>query len=91
MRISILVTQPLQSDRVPVRHNNCGGRSDRRLRAVGCKEHDHERKELFDRSLKAAAAVWRSAGWQVRRVDCTASYVHFGSLRCLVNVLARGR
>jgi len=43
-------------------------------------------------SLNAAAAeVWRRAGWTVRRVDCTASYVHFGSLRCLVNVLSRGR
>ena len=42
-------------------------------------------------SLNAAAAdVWRSAGWEVHPVDCTATYVHFGSLRCLVNVLTRG-
>jgi len=41
-------------------------------------------------SLNAAAAdVWRSVGWEVRPIDCTATYVHFGSLRCLVNVLSR--
>jgi len=38
---------------------------------------------------KAAQEVWQDAGWEVRPVDCTASYVHFGSLRCLVNVLSR--
>ncbi|MCY2927586.1 MAG: hypothetical protein NT031_19530, partial [Planctomycetota bacterium] len=38
----------------------------------------------------AAAAVWRSAGFEVRPVDCTGAYVHFGSLQCLVNVLRRG-
>ena len=37
----------------------------------------------------AAVAVWREAGYTVRQVDCTAAYVHFGSLRCLVNVLRR--
>lgn len=37
----------------------------------------------------AAAAVWRDLGYEVRRVDCTETYVHYGSLRCLVNVLAR--
>jgi hypothetical protein len=41
-------------------------------------------------SLNAAArAVWERAGWRVSPVDCTKSYVHFGSLRCLVNVLRR--
>ena len=40
---------------------------------------------------QAATNVWRGLGWEVRPVDCTASYVHFGSLRCLVNVLSRGR
>ncbi len=38
----------------------------------------------------AAAAVWRAAGYVVRPIDCSATYVHFGSLRCLVNVLGRG-
>ena len=38
---------------------------------------------------EAAEKVWQDLGWEVRRVDCTATYVHFGSLRCLVNVLAR--
>ncbi len=37
----------------------------------------------------AAEAVWRRLGWDVRRVDCTDAYRHFGSLRCLVNVLSR--
>ena len=38
---------------------------------------------------QAAASIWRDLGWTVRTVDCTATYVHFGSLRCLVNVLTR--
>lgn len=38
----------------------------------------------------AAAEVWRQAGFEVRAVDCTACYRHFGSLRCLVSVLRRG-
>ena len=38
---------------------------------------------------EAAAAVWRQAGYEVRPVDCTTAYRHGGSLRCLVNVLAR--
>jgi hypothetical protein len=37
-----------------------------------------------------AERIWQSLGYQVRRVDCTKTYVHFGSLRCLVNVLKRG-
>jgi hypothetical protein len=37
-----------------------------------------------------AAAIWEDLGWEVRRVDCTNTYVHYGSLRCLVNVLRRG-
>lgn len=37
------------------------------------------------------ARVWTSLGWEVRTVNCTSSYRHFGSLRCLVNVLSRGR
>jgi hypothetical protein len=39
---------------------------------------------------EASAEVWRGVGYRVRPVDCTATYRHFGSLRCLVNVLARG-
>ncbi|HUT32828.1 MAG TPA: agmatine deiminase family protein [Planctomycetota bacterium] len=39
---------------------------------------------------EAAAAVWRGLGYEVRPVDCSAVYPHFGTLRCLVNVLRRG-
>jgi hypothetical protein len=38
----------------------------------------------------AARRVWESVGYEVRPVDCTATYRHAGSLRCLVNVLRRG-
>jgi hypothetical protein len=37
----------------------------------------------------AAAAVWRGLGYRVCPVDCTSCYSYFGSLHCLVNVLAR--
>ena len=37
----------------------------------------------------AAARVWSGAGYTVRPVDCTDTYVHGGSLRCLVNILRR--
>jgi len=41
-------------------------------------------------SLNAAAAdVWSRLKFEVRPVDCTACYPHFGTLRCLVNVLRR--
>jgi N-dimethylarginine dimethylaminohydrolase len=39
---------------------------------------------------QAAAACWRSNGYEVRPVNCTTAYQHSGSLRCLVNVLRRG-
>jgi len=32
---------------------------------------------------------WRGAGYDVRPVDCSDAYPHFGSLRCLVNLLCR--
>jgi len=38
----------------------------------------------------AAESIWRSIGYDVRRVDCTDAYTNFGSLRCLVNVHRRG-
>jgi len=38
----------------------------------------------------AGAAAWRGLGYEVRPVDCTDTFRHFGSLRCLVNVLRRG-
>lgn len=38
---------------------------------------------------RAAAEVWSGLGYEVRAVDCDACYPHFGSLRCLVNVLRR--
>ncbi len=37
-----------------------------------------------------AAQTWRSLGFKVHAVDCSSTYPHFGSLRCLVNVLRRG-
>ena len=37
----------------------------------------------------AAEAVWSDLGFTVRRINCSAVYPHFGSLRCLVNVLRR--
>jgi hypothetical protein len=37
----------------------------------------------------AARAVWESLGYEVRPVDCTTTYRHFGCLHCLVNVLKR--
>jgi hypothetical protein len=36
-----------------------------------------------------AAGVWSNLGYQIKPVDCTSSYRHFGSLRCLVNVISR--
>jgi len=42
-------------------------------------------------SLNAAArAIWIGLGYEVRPVDCTTIYRHFGCLHCLVNVLRRG-
>lgn len=38
---------------------------------------------------RAAEDVWTRLGFQVRSVSCDACYPHFGSLRCLVNVLRR--
>ena len=37
----------------------------------------------------AARAVWERLGYEVRPVDCTCVYRHFGCLHCLVNVLKR--
>ncbi len=42
-----------------------------------------------DKLNRAAAEVWESVGYEVRTVNCTACYGHFGSLRCLVNVVSR--
>lgn len=38
----------------------------------------------------AATTVWRELGYEVRPIDCTSVYRHFGCLHCLVNVLRRG-
>jgi len=38
---------------------------------------------------RRASRVWRKLGYSVVPVDCSDSYRHFGSLRCLVNVLSR--
>ena len=45
--------------------------------------------EGADELNAAAASAWEKLGFEVRRVDCTNTYKHFGSLRCLVNVLRR--
>jgi len=37
----------------------------------------------------AAAAAWRGLGYRVCPVDCTSCYTYYGSLHCLVNVVAR--
>jgi hypothetical protein len=37
----------------------------------------------------AARSVWEDLGYEVRPVDCTTAYRHFGCLHCLVNVLKR--
>jgi hypothetical protein len=37
----------------------------------------------------AARTVWASLGYEIRPVDCTTAYRHFGCLHCLVNVLSR--
>ncbi|MDP6446709.1 MAG: hypothetical protein QF805_23155, partial [Pirellulaceae bacterium] len=39
---------------------------------------------------RVAQDIWVRLGYNVRRVNCSACYEHFGSLRCLVNVLRRG-
>ena len=38
---------------------------------------------------RAAQEVWQQLGYTVRSVDCTKCSLHFGSLRCLVNVVRR--
>ena len=38
----------------------------------------------------AAQRAWSNLGYEVRPVNCDACHPHFGSLRCLVNVLSRG-
>jgi hypothetical protein len=42
-----------------------------------------------ERLNAAAQAVWESLGYEIRPVDCTTAYRHFGCLHCLVNVLSR--
>jgi hypothetical protein len=37
----------------------------------------------------AASKVWESLGYEVRPIDSTTTYRHFGALHCLVNVLRR--
>ena len=37
----------------------------------------------------AGRLIWESMGYEVRPVDCTTSYRHSGSLRCLVNIVSR--
>jgi hypothetical protein len=38
----------------------------------------------------AAQKTWEALGHEVRLVDCTTTYRHYGCLHCLVNVLRRG-
>jgi hypothetical protein len=42
-----------------------------------------------ERLNAAARAVWQDLGYEIRPVDCTTAYRHFGCLHCLVNVLSR--
>ena len=42
-----------------------------------------------ERLNAAARAVWEGLGYEVRPVDCTTVFRHFGCLHCLVNVLVR--
>lgn len=42
-----------------------------------------------ERLNAAARALWEELGYEVRPVDCTSAYRHFGCLHCLVNVLKR--
>lgn len=42
-----------------------------------------------ERLNAAARAVWERLGYEVRPVDCTTTFRHFGCLHCLVNVLRR--
>ncbi len=39
---------------------------------------------------ETARGVWESLGFEVRPIDCTATYRCYGCLHCLVNVLKRG-
>lgn len=43
-----------------------------------------------ERLNAAGRAVWEKLGFEVRPVDCTDTYRHYGCLHCLVNVLERG-
>ena len=42
-----------------------------------------------ERLNAAARAVWDNIGYEIRPVDCTSAFRHFGCLHCLVNVLRR--
>jgi hypothetical protein len=49
---------------------------------------------VYDGAMGLAAEatrIWKDLGYQVMPIDCSATYRHFGSLRCLVNVLRRTR
>lgn len=54
------------------------------------------RRIVYLPSYRGAAALndnarktWEGIGYEVRPVDCTSTYLHFGCLHCLVNVLKR--
>lgn len=38
---------------------------------------------------QSAKTIWTNLGYEVRPVDCTSTYRHYGCLHCLVNVLSR--
>jgi hypothetical protein len=38
---------------------------------------------------RAAAAIWKESGYEVRPIECDACGRNFGTLHCLVNVLRR--
>ena len=54
-------------------------------RTIYLPQYDHA-----DALNQAAAKVWQDLGYEVRPVNVTSVYRYFGTLHCLVNVLAKG-
>jgi hypothetical protein len=73
----------------------CDGRTYLTYQNVLLETSDHSRIVYLPfyrgaEALNAAARqVWADLGFEIRPVDCTSVYPHFGCLHCLVNVLKR--
>ncbi len=59
-------------------------------------DHQGERQIVYlpfyaglDQLNAVARQAWEALGFEVRPIDCTKTFRHFGCLHCLVNVLAR--